>query len=224
MLGTDPASRPAPDGADADLESIVITPNQGPTASFTVTQGFAGQPTGFNATGSTDTDGDVARYDWDFGDGTTLPDGGPIPNHIYDTPGTFTATLTVTDDENCSDERIFTGKAMLCNASDAATTTRQVTVAAAPPGRPHQLRPHADDQVQGEQDVQGQGQAPTRADCIDGEKVKVFRKKSGPDPKVGKATSAADGKWKLKEKNAKGKFYAQVAETVARPTTTPASP
>ena len=44
--------------------------------------------------------------------------------------------------------------------------------------------------------------------------MKVFRKKSGPDQKVGKATTAGDGKWKLKKQGVTGKFYAQVGETV----------
>jgi PKD repeat protein len=214
-LGTTPLPAPLPDGADADLESIVITPNQGPTASFAVTAGFAGQPTGFDGTGSVDTDGDVAQYSWDFGDGTTLPDGGPIPNHIYDSPGTFTATLTVIDDEDCSDDRIFTGKAMLCNASDAATTTRQVNVTAAPPGpAPSNFARTLTIKYKKNKKLFKGQVGSDGAECIDGEKVTVFRKKKGADPTVGSAVSAADGKWQLKQKDAKGKFYARVNQTV----------
>src|SRR5207247_716675 len=67
-------------------------------------------------------------YDWDFGDGTALPNGGPIPNHIYDHPGNYFVQLTVTDNEGCSATRIFTGKATLCNGSPVATATQLVTV------------------------------------------------------------------------------------------------
>jgi 6-phosphogluconolactonase (cycloisomerase 2 family) len=199
------------DGIDSDLESIVITPNQGPTAALTTTPGFAGQPTGFDATGSTDPDGDVARYDWDFGDGTTLPDGGPVPNHIYSNPGTYNVQVTVTDDENCSDQRIFTGKAMLCNATAAGTASQSVTVAEAPPDAPTNFArtvsiKYKDDKFKGKVKSDAAG-------CINGQKVKVFRKESGPDPKVAKGTSKADGKWSAKEKNADGKYYAKVAQT-----------
>ncbi len=196
---------------DADLESIVITPNQGPAAVLAVTPGFAGQPTGFNAAASTDLDGDVVRYDWDFGDGTTLPNGGPIPNHIYANPGTFTAEVTVTDDEGCSDQRIFTGKATLCNATTLGSTTQSVTVTAAPPDAPTNFARTLTIKYKG-----GKFKGTVKSDsagCVSGQKVKVFRKQSGTDPKVAKGTSKADGKWSAKEKNAEGKYYAKVAQT-----------
>lgn len=46
---------------------------------------------------SSDEDGSVASRRWDFGDGTTSTD--TDPNHTYDNGGTYTVTLTVTD--NC---------------------------------------------------------------------------------------------------------------------------
>ncbi|WP_192918542.1 PKD domain-containing protein [Salinigranum salinum] len=49
---------------------------------------------GFDGTGSTDDVG-IASYDWAFGDGTTTT--GTTPSHTYAAPGTYTATLTVTD-------------------------------------------------------------------------------------------------------------------------------
>jgi hypothetical protein len=122
-----------PAGADNDLEGIVITPNQGPQAAFSpATLAPAGQASSFDATNAADTDGGtVARYDWDFGDGSTLADGGPNPTHVYNQPGTYTVQLTVTDNENCSLTRIFTGKATLCNANPGATISQQVTIAQA---------------------------------------------------------------------------------------------
>ena len=110
------------------LESIVITPNQPPTASFTVQTRPAGSPISFDASGSSDSDGSVVRYDWDFGDGSTLPNGGPTPQHTYAQGGTYTVTLTVTDNEGCSVKRIFTGKATLCNGSPIARTSQQVVI------------------------------------------------------------------------------------------------
>jgi PKD repeat protein len=76
--------------------------------------------TRFDATASDDPDGRVARYDWDFGDGTVLPNGGPTPTHSYTRPGIFRVGLTVTDDEGCSDHQVFTGQSTLCNGSSAA--------------------------------------------------------------------------------------------------------
>ena len=49
----------------------------------------------FTGSSSFDSDGTVVSYAWEFGDGTTsnLPD----PQHVYNVPGGFTASLTVTD-------------------------------------------------------------------------------------------------------------------------------
>ncbi|MDV7399339.1 PKD domain-containing protein, partial [Arthrospira platensis SPKY1] len=53
----------------------------------------------FNASGSSDPDGQVVRYDWNFGDGHTLTDGGPIVQHTYNSLGSFIASVTVTDND-----------------------------------------------------------------------------------------------------------------------------
>lgn len=50
----------------------------------------------FDARGSKDQDGVIISCDWDFGDGTTGK--GIQIRHRYDKPGTYTATLKVTDD------------------------------------------------------------------------------------------------------------------------------
>ncbi|MBP2324817.1 6-phosphogluconolactonase (cycloisomerase 2 family) [Kibdelosporangium banguiense] len=112
-------------GIGPAFDSVTVLPNQGPTASFTA---VPGRPTRFDATGSQDPDGQVTRYDWDFGDGTTLRDGGPKPDHVYSRPGTFTITLVITDDEGCSTHHVFTGRTALCNGSPAARTSRSIVV------------------------------------------------------------------------------------------------
>ena len=50
-----------------------IAPNQSPTASFvtTPTSGKAPLSVSLDATGSTDPDGSIVSYHWDFGNGTT---------------------------------------------------------------------------------------------------------------------------------------------------------
>jgi len=127
---------PTGGGTSPDLEAIAITPNQPPAASFTAAAATQGQATAFNAGGSTDSDGTVARYDWDFGDGTTLADGGATPSHVYTQPGSYLASVRETDNEGCSTDRIFTGKAMLCNGSSVAETARTVTITATTPTTP----------------------------------------------------------------------------------------
>ncbi len=54
----------------------------------------------FTATAS-DPDGDdsTIQYDWDFGDGTVLPDAGAEITHAFATPGTYEVTLTVWDED-----------------------------------------------------------------------------------------------------------------------------
>ena len=46
--------------------------------------------------GSSDPDGTIARYEWDFGDGTQRA--GRTPRHVYQKPGQYLVRLTVTDD------------------------------------------------------------------------------------------------------------------------------
>ncbi len=97
------------------------------------TAGVAGEASSFNASGSTDSDGTIAQYNWDFGDGNTLDNGGATPSHTYSNAGTYTATLTVTDNEGCSTSFVFTGQTASCNGSSAAATSQEVTVAVPPP-------------------------------------------------------------------------------------------
>jgi DNA-binding beta-propeller fold protein YncE len=114
------------------FQSLAIVPNQPPSATFTVQPGAAGSSTRLDAATTTDPDGAPARYDWDFGDGTTLPDGGPSPSHTYAAPGSYVASLTVTDDEGCSTRFVFTGQTASCNGGPSARAQRTITVAAAP--------------------------------------------------------------------------------------------
>ena len=58
----------------------------------------------FDGSVSSDPDGTIVRFDWDFGDGTGLMmDAGPTPSHTFDAlAGLLTVTLTVTDDDGVS--------------------------------------------------------------------------------------------------------------------------
>lgn len=57
--------------------------------------GLEGSPVTLGAAGSSDPDGDVLSYAWDFGDGSTGT--GATPQHIYADNGNYIVTLTVTD-------------------------------------------------------------------------------------------------------------------------------
>jgi DNA-binding beta-propeller fold protein YncE len=114
---------------------VVVSPNQAPVASFEAAPGSAGSETQFDASGAADPDGRIVRYDWDFGDGTVVPDGGPSPRHVYAQPGTYTVTLVVTDNEGASTTTIFTGGTVLAGGGPAQAS-RQIQVAAAAVAQP----------------------------------------------------------------------------------------
>ncbi len=76
-------------------------PNTPPVAALeaTPTSGTAPLNVGFDASGSTDTaDDHVASYTFRFGDGSTpVTQSSPMIHHAYNNPGTYHASLTVTD-------------------------------------------------------------------------------------------------------------------------------
>ena len=78
-----------------------------------ITSSTTGLTASVDGTGSTDSDGTISGYAWNFGDGGTAT--GATATHTYATAGTYTVTLTVTD-----------------NGGATGTTTKTVTVTAAP--------------------------------------------------------------------------------------------
>jgi YVTN family beta-propeller protein len=111
---------------------IAIAPNQPPQAAFTQLGTLPGQPVSFDPAGSSDPDGGIARYDWSFGDGTSAPNAGPAPSHVYGL-GTFQATLTLTDNEGCSTAFIFTGQTASCSGGPGASASATLVVKPAKP-------------------------------------------------------------------------------------------
>ncbi|WP_256717769.1 PKD domain-containing protein [Shewanella sp. UCD-KL12] len=88
------------DYSDVSLKATYDHPvshNQLPTA---VVNGpysaTLGSPISFSSNGSSDVDGTIASYSWDFGDGSLSTDANPV--HTYLTADNFNVTLTVTDD------------------------------------------------------------------------------------------------------------------------------
>ena len=88
----------------------MVAPNGAPDAQFTTSTD--GLKLSVDGGGSSDPDGTIASYAWDFGDGTT--GNGATTTHTYAAAGTYNVTLTVTDDDGATN-----------------TLTKPVTVSAA---------------------------------------------------------------------------------------------
>lgn len=124
--------------------SITGSPDAGPTASFTASAATAGLASGFDGSDSSGSDSPVASYRWDFGDGTTATTTDATTTHVYAGAGDYTVRLTVANGGGCSTDLIFTGQSPYCAGNPAATTTRSISVPAAPStptGPPAQPRP-----------------------------------------------------------------------------------
>ena len=94
---TDDAGDSSTDSTEAIVEAIVVS--SPPTADAGGPySGYVGDAIAFDGSASSDADGVVVRYDWDYGDGTITEDAGPMPTHIYSIAGSYTVTLTVVDD------------------------------------------------------------------------------------------------------------------------------
>ncbi len=80
----------------------VVMINEPPIASITATptSGTAHLTISFIGSG-TDKDGSISKYYWTFGDGESSNT--KNPSHTYQTSGTYTAKLTVTDNEGSTD-------------------------------------------------------------------------------------------------------------------------
>jgi len=75
---------------------VTASSNALPTASFDLPTCTAGTPCGFHST-SSDPDGQIASWAWDFGDQSTGD--GADATHTFTAAGTYNVTLTVTDDK-----------------------------------------------------------------------------------------------------------------------------
>lgn len=76
--------------------------NQPPiaNASATPTSGYLPLTVQFSSAGSSDPDGTIVEYYWTFGDAFGTHSYEANPTYLYDYAGTYTATLTVTDNNN----------------------------------------------------------------------------------------------------------------------------
>jgi len=93
--------------------------NVAPIAAFTISaqSGQAPLEVNFSAVLSSDQDGIIVQYDWDFGDGTS--GSGETVSHTFGAAGTFTVVLRVIDDRG-----------------DSATNSKAIYVSPAEPAGP----------------------------------------------------------------------------------------
>lgn len=111
VVAVDPFGNETPSSTVSVLTNGTPTPNQAPAASFAVTT--TDLVASLDAGASSDPDGTIVSYVWDFGDGSSAT--GATTTRAYAVPGTYTVRLTVAD-----------------SGGATATTTRSVTVPKAP--------------------------------------------------------------------------------------------
>jgi YVTN family beta-propeller protein len=138
--------------------AIAIVPSQSPTAAFTAQPAAVEHDTSFDAAASSDFEGTITEYQWDFGDGSTDTSSSATVTHRYSTEGEYPVTLRVIDNE-CVDvtgvtsvgvasvgvasvgvastraeataqtAQIFTGQTMSCNGPPTAEIEHKVLIA-----------------------------------------------------------------------------------------------
>jgi YVTN family beta-propeller protein len=117
-----PRSLPSANGA-------AIAPAEQPVPVLKLEPGLSREKTRFDASASSG--GPIVRYDWSFGDGKRLSNGGPKVAHIYIKAGSYTVKLTETD--GCAPGAVFgpfgvsfNGHSPFCNGR--STVQKTVTV------------------------------------------------------------------------------------------------
>ena len=82
------------------LDGYFANTDYPPVASFVYSPSLpeVGGTVYFDASASDDPDGNITRYEWDFGDGNSVNETEPVTTHIYTDFGVYVVTLTVIDD------------------------------------------------------------------------------------------------------------------------------
>ena len=108
-------SRTSTNTAEDELTVVVNAP---PVADAGPDQVVTASEVHFDGGGSSDLDGRIARYDWEFGDGAT--GAGRTTSHVYRKVGAYTVRLTVTDDSGTVRSSASDSLRVLVNAAPIA--------------------------------------------------------------------------------------------------------
>lgn len=102
-------------------------PNEPPTASlkFAPESPVRGEAVRFDASGSSDPDGEIQKYEWDWTNDGTFDQETTEPQvrHPYGSPGEYTVRLRVTDDRGASAETVVTVTVLEGLRAGAAVST-----------------------------------------------------------------------------------------------------
>ena len=109
----------------AGVSAIAITPDQAPTAKFTVA--VSGRSVSLDAASSSARFGTIAHYAWTFGDEKSSSHG-PTTSHTYSKNGKYTITLVVTDSLGTSTTIVFTGQTVSRNGGPKAKKSTGVDI------------------------------------------------------------------------------------------------
>ena len=124
-------------GVGTNLFYVIVGPsNQPPVIALTVSTNspFVMTAVTFDATGTTDPEGDPLAFTWDFGDRSRTT--GPLVSHAFQQIGDFTVTLTVND--NHGGVSVATQLIHALNAPPVFTSTPPLIVRA---GQPYTYTP-----------------------------------------------------------------------------------
>ncbi len=110
----------------------LVKSNLLPTASLTLstTSGTAPLVVNVSGVGSTDSDGTIVSYAWDFGDGASASTS--TASHTYKSPGVYPVTLTVTDNDGGVAKALATVTVSAANVQPTASLTLSTTSGTAP--------------------------------------------------------------------------------------------
>jgi subtilisin-like proprotein convertase family protein len=87
------------------------------------------EPVYLQALSSTVADGqELVSWVWDLGDGNIDDTSGPILEHMYTSPGLYTMNLSLTDDNDCSNNNLLDYQILVSTNPDFSGTSSDVTM------------------------------------------------------------------------------------------------
>jgi len=115
---TDDDDVPNSDISDVRIGQAPVAPTARPGGPYSQADGMAVQ---FDGTASTDPDGLITLYEWDFENNGNVDDSsGPEPEYLYPGPGNYTVSLKVTDNDTLTDTRTASVTIGIGNRAPAA--------------------------------------------------------------------------------------------------------